>query len=143
MNVGSRREARERALSLLYEAEVKELTPSALLEELPLQAEPFVVDLVQGVGVHQARIDELIGRFAIDWTLDRMPAVDRNLLRLAVYELLERHDVPLGAVISEAVELAKRYSTDESGRFVNGVLASVAHEVRPGRDDGGGASPPA
>jgi len=131
MSVGSRRESRERALSLLYEAEVKELSPSALLAELPLKPEAFVVDLVQGVDVHQARIDGLIGRFAVDWTLDRMPAVDRNLLRLAVYELLERPDVPLGAVISEAVELAKRYSTDESGRFVNGVLSSVAAEVRP------------
>lgn len=118
-------------MSLLYEAEAKDLSPSALLAELPLKPESFVVDLVQGVDVHKARIDELIGRFAVDWTLDRMPAVDRNLLRLAVYELLERPDVPLGAVISEAVELAKRYSTDESGRFVNGVLSSVAAEVRP------------
>ena len=131
MSVGTRREARERALSLLYEAELKDVTPAALLDELPLRAEPFVADLVGGVGVHKDVIDELISRYAIDWTLDRMPAVDRNLLRLAVYELLERPDVPLGAVISEAVELAKRYSTDESGRFVNGVLASVAAEVRP------------
>jgi N utilization substance protein B len=131
VTVGSRRESRERALSLLYEAEVKELAPADLLAELPLQAEPFVADLVRGVGEHRERIDGLIGRFAIDWTLDRMPAVDRNLLRLAVYELLERPDVPLAAVISEAVELAKRYSTDESGRFVNGVLAAVAGEVRP------------
>lgn len=132
MNVGSRREARERALSLLYEAEAKDLVPSALLAELPLQPEPFVADLVQGVGENRARIDELVGRFAIGWTLDRMPVVDRNVLRLAVYELLERPDVPLGAVIDEAVELAKRYSTDESGRFVNGVLSGIAAEVRPG-----------
>ena len=131
MNVGSRREARERALSLLYEAEAKDMAPAALLADLPLQPEPFVADLVQGVGANQARIDGLIARYAIDWTLERMPAVDRNLLRLAVYELLERSDVPLGAVISEAVELAKRFSTDESGRFVNGVLSSVAAEVRP------------
>ena len=131
MSVGSRREGRERALSLLYEAEVKEMAPAALLEDLPMRAEPFVADLVAGVGTHLDRIDELIERFAIDWTLDRMPAVDRNLLRLAVYELVERPDVPLAAVISEAVELAKRYSTDESSRFVNGVLAGVAAEVRP------------
>lgn len=131
MTVGSRREGRERALSLLYEAEVKQLSPGGLLAELPVQPERFVTDLVEGVDAHQSRIDGLITRFAIDWTLDRMPAVDRNLLRLAVYELLERPDIPLGAVISEAVELAKRYSTDESGRFVNGVLASVAAEVRP------------
>ncbi|MFP5377728.1 MAG: transcription antitermination factor NusB [Acidimicrobiia bacterium] len=131
MTVGSRREGRERALSLLYEAEVKGLSPSALLEDLPLQPEPFVADLVQGVGENRARIDELVGRYAIGWALDRMPVVDRNVLRVAVYELLERPDVPLGAVIDEAVELAKRYSTDESGRFVNGVLSSVAAEVRP------------
>ena len=132
MSVGSRRESRERALSLLYEAEVKDLAPEALLAELPMPAEPFVADLVGGVGRNLVRVDALIERFAIDWTLERMPAVDRNLLRLAVYELLERPDIPLGAVISEAVELAKRYSTDESGRFVNGVLSAVAGEVRPG-----------
>ena len=131
MNVGSRRESRERALSLLYEAEVKEMTPAALLADLPVRAEAFVADLVSGVGAHRDRIDELISRFAIGWTLDRMPALDRNLLRLAVYELLERPDVPLGAVLSEAVELAKRFSTDESSRFVNGVLSGVAAEVRP------------
>ena len=131
MNVGSRREARERALSLLYEAEVKDLDGAAVLSELPLPAEPFVADLVRGVGEHRDRIDGLIDRLAIDWDLERMPSIDRNVLRLAVYELLERPDVPVAAVISEAVELAKRYSTDESGRFVNGVLASVAAEVRP------------
>jgi N utilization substance protein B len=130
MVVGTRREARERAMSLLYEADAKDLSPDEVLQGLPLQPDPFVVDLVAGVGRHQDRIDELIERYAIDWTLERMPVVDRTLLRLAVYELLERDDVPTGAVISEAVELAKLYSTDESGRFVNGVLGSVAAEVR-------------
>ena len=129
--VGSRRENRERALSLLYEAEVKDITPAELVDDQPLRPDQFVVDLVLGVGKHQAAIDGLISRYAIDWTIDRMPAIDRNLLRLGVFELLERPDVPLGAVISEAVELAKLYSTDESGRFVNGVLSSVAAEVRP------------
>jgi N utilization substance protein B len=133
MNVGapSRREGRERALSLLYEAEAKNLSPPALLEELPVEPPPFVIDLVAGVSRCQARIDELIGRYAVDWSVDRMAVIDRNVLRLAVYELLESPDVPMGAVISEAVELAKRYSTDDSGRFVNGVLSSVASEVRP------------
>ena len=133
MNIGapSRREGRERALSLLYEAEAKNLSPPALLEELPLDPPPFVVDLVAGVSRCQAQIDELIGRFAVDWSVDRMAVIDRNVLRLAVYELLERPEVPMGAVISEAVELAKRYSTDDSGRFVNGVLSSVAKEARP------------
>ena len=83
-------------------------------------------ELVLGVAAHQAEIDALISRFAIDWALDRMPVIDRTLLRMATFELLGRPDVPTGVVISEAVELAKQYSTDESGRFVNGVLASIA-----------------
>ena len=90
-----------------------------------------MTDLLLGVDGHRDRIDALIARFAIGWTMDRMPVVDRSLLRLSVYELLERDDVPVGAIISEAVELAKRFSTEESGRFVNGVLASIANEVRP------------
>ena len=131
MTVGSRREARERALSLLYEAEAKAQTPAEVLAELPVEPEPFVVDLVTGVADNQQRIDELIGRYAIDWVVERMPAIDRNVLRLAVFELLERTEIPMAAILDEAVELAKQYSTDESGRFVNGVLASVAAEVRP------------
>jgi transcription antitermination protein NusB len=128
---GSRREARERALSLLYEAESKDAAPGSVLADLPLAPEPFVVDLVTGVADHGDRIDGLIASHAIDWTLDRMPAVDRTVLRLAVYELLERPDIPTGVVISEAVELAKGYSTEESGRFVNGVLSAIAKDVRP------------
>jgi transcription antitermination protein NusB len=135
VTVGSRREARERALSLLYEADAKDLAPSEVLAELPLPPEEYVIDLVRGVEADSSRIDELIARYAIDWTLGRMPVVDRTLLRMATYELLARPDVPTGAVISEAVELAKTYSTDESGRFVNGVLASIANEVRPATVD--------
>jgi transcription antitermination protein NusB len=131
VTVGSRREARERALSLLYEADAKDLTPDELLREIPVDPEPFVADIVRGVGHHQAAIDALIERFAVDWSIDRMPVIDRTLLRIAAYELLERPDVPTGAIISEAVELAKTYSTEESGRFVNGVLGSIAAEVRP------------
>lgn len=123
---GSRREARERALSLLYEAELKEQAPSDLLAELTVDPDPFAVDLVRGVGEHQAELDEVIARYAIDWAIDRMPVVDRNVLRLGTFELLHRPEIPVGAVISEAVELAKRYSTEDSGRFVNGVLAGVA-----------------
>jgi transcription antitermination protein NusB len=128
---GTRREARERALSLLYEAEAKSSTVADVLAELPLPADDFTVDLVNGVERDQARIDELIERFSIDWSIDRMPVVDRTVLRLAIYELLDRADIPTAAVLSEAVELAKQYSTEDSGRFVNGVLASVADEVRP------------
>src|SRR5436305_1374411 len=77
----------------------------------------YVIGLVNGVADNTERIDDLVARYAIDWTLDRMPVVDRTLLRMATYELLDRPDVPTGAIISEAVELAKTYSTDESGRF--------------------------
>lgn len=129
---GGRREARERALSLLYEAESKDLVPSVVLADLPVAPEPFVAELVAGVESNRDRIDGIIASHAIDWTLDRMPVIDRNVLRLAIFELLDTAGQPIGVVISEAVELAKRYSTDESGRFVNGILASIAADIRPG-----------
>ncbi len=128
----ARREARERALSLLYEAETKDAPPARVLEELPVPPDAFTADLVAGVGSHLARIDELITEHSIGWALDRMPAIDRAVLRMATYELLARPDVPTAVVLSEAVELAAAYSTDESGRFVNGVLSAVATSVRPG-----------
>jgi N utilization substance protein B len=127
----ARREARERALSLLYEAEAKGASPDAVLEDLPVRPDAFAADLVAGVGARAPEIDDLITRHAIGWALDRMPAIDRAVLRMATYELLAREDVPTAVVLSEAVELATAYSTDESGRFVNGVLSAVAAEVRP------------
>lgn len=127
--VGGRRAARERAVCLLYEAEAKQITPAELLAELPAAPDPFAVQLVRGVGEHLARIDAVVAGHAIGWALDRMPAVDRNVLRVAVYEMLECPQVPLAVVISEAVEVAKCYSTEESGRWVNGVLAGVAADA--------------
>jgi N utilization substance protein B len=129
--LSTRREARERALSLLYEAESKQIEPAAVLAELPVAPDPYVVDVVRGVGAQRAEIDELVASHAIGWTMDRMPVVDRALLRMATFELLSRPDVPTGVVISEAVELATQYSTEESGRFVNGMLAAIATKVRP------------
>jgi N utilization substance protein B len=126
----ARREARERALSLLYEAETKGVSPVTVLAELPVAPDPFAATLVSGVAERSPEIDRLIEAHAIGWALDRMPAVDRAILRLAIYELLALDDVPTAVVLSEAVELAGAYSTDESSRFVNGVLASVAAEVR-------------
>lgn len=127
----SRREARERALGLLYEAETRDLAPSEILDGLPVPVDPYAADLVLGVDEHQDEIDELIRRFARDWKLERMPVIDRAVLRIGIFELRWRTDVPTGAVISEAVELATQYSTDESGRFVNGMLSRIASEVRP------------
>jgi len=136
---GSRRQARERALSLLYEAETKGSEPGEILAGLPIEPLPFAVQVVEGVGAHRPELDGWISRFARDWTIDRMPALDRALLRMGVFELLHRPDVPTGAVISEAVELAQMYSTDESSRFVNGLLARIAEEVRPAPDRPGSA----
>ena len=129
-----RRQARERALGLLYEAETKGQSPAELLTEQVLDPDPFAVDVVTGVEEAQAEIDALITRFARNWPLARMPALDRTLLRMGVYELTRRPDVPTGVVLSEIVDLASIYSTDDSGPFVNGVLAAIAAEVRP---DGG------
>ena len=127
---GSRRQARERALSLLYEAESKDQSPAAVLVGLPVAPAEFATELVTGVGAHMQELDKWITSYAKDWTIDRMPALDRALLRIGVFELLHRPDVPTGAVISEAVELAQRFSTDESSRFVNGMLARIAESTR-------------
>jgi N utilization substance protein B len=131
--VGSRREARERALSMLYEAESKGIGSDEVIDAQALEPEAFAADLVSGVGRHGAELDELIRRFSKGWSLERMPTIDRTLLRMATYELGHRPDVPTGAIISEAVELAKRYSTDDSGKFVNGMLGRIATELRPDR----------
>jgi transcription antitermination protein NusB len=122
-------------MSLLYEAESRSCLPlDTVLDGLVVAPDPFVVDLVRGTSAHLDEIDALIGHHARGWSLERMPVVDRSLLRLATYELVHRGDVPVGAVISEAVELAKQFSTDDSGRFVNGVLGQIAAAVRTGVD---------
>ena len=127
----SRSEARERALHLLYEAEARDLPPDGALADAILVPDPYTVRLVAGVGENLGGIDEVVGRLARGWSLDRMPAMDRAVLRLAVYELGHEPEVPTAVVLDEAVELAKRYSTEESGGFVNGVLAAAAVELRP------------
>jgi N utilization substance protein B len=127
---GSRREARERALELLYESYAKSLSVDDVLSGLAVRPDPYAEEVVRGVDARSAEIDGLISSHAKGWTLERMPVLDRTLLRIAVWELLGRPDVPVAVVISEAVELAKRYSTDDSGRFVNGVLSAAAAEVR-------------
>lgn len=129
---GERRRARERALALLYEAEVKHLSPEDVLAALPVAPEPYAGELFLGVGRRAGEVDALVSGHATSWAIERMPAIDRQILRLATYELLDRPDVPVAVVIDEAVELAKQYSTEDSGRYVNGVLAAVAARTRPG-----------
>ena len=125
-----RSDARERALILLYEAESKSIAPTDVVELQVLAPDELTTSLVTGVERRGREIDDLIASHAKGWTLQRMPTLDRNILRIATFELLGREDVPVAVVIDEAVELAKRFSTDDSGKFVNGVLSAIAQKVR-------------
>jgi N utilization substance protein B len=127
-----RTEARERALALLYEADAKSVDPIELVAALAVPPDPLATTLVEGVAREHARIDELITRYLRGWTIERMALVDRLVLSIATFELVSRPEVPTAVVIDEAVELAKRYSTEESGKFVNGMLSSIAADARPG-----------
>lgn len=124
------RQARERALGLLYEAEARGIGAVDLLDRQDLLPPPLAVELIEGVAGHGDAIDGLLEEVAVDWSVARMAPVDRAILRLAVYELAHRPQVPAAVVLNEAVELANLYSTASSGRFVNGVLATVARRVR-------------
>ena len=127
--MSARSKARKRALDLLFESEQRSTPVLGLLAGRVAASDPpvpeYAVELVEGVVSHQARIDELLETYSRDWSLDRMPAVDRALLRLATYELLWRDDVPDAVVIDEAVTLARSLSTDESPSFVNGLLGRL------------------
>lgn len=127
--MGARSKARKRALDILFESEVRGVDPVSTLAERLVQADPevpeYAVTLVEGVAGHRERIDELLTTYTADWPLERMPAVDRNLLRLATYELLWCPDVPDAVVLDEAVRLATALSTDQSPAFVNGLLARL------------------
>jgi transcription antitermination protein NusB len=127
--VAARSKARKRALDILFEAEQRGLPVLELLSERQSLGETpvpeYAAELVRGVASHQPEIDDLISENSVDWTLERMPAVDRNVLRLGVYELLWADDVPDGVAISEAVLLAQDLSTDASPTFVNGLLARI------------------
>jgi transcription antitermination protein NusB len=136
--MGRRRKAREVALQFLYQLDVNGASdPSAFEGEFwsrhPVDAEAraFADTLVRGSKEHQGRIDELIARYAEHWDLDRMAVVDRNILRLAVYELMLAAEVPPKVAINEAIEIAKKFGTADSGRFINGVLDRIHRELRP------------
>ena len=125
-----RSDARERALYLLYEAYSKGITPADALAVQVLEPDALTTLLVVGVGEHVEELDAAIAARAKGWTLVRMPVLDLNILRLGAYELAHRPEVPLAVAIDEAVELAKRFSTDDSGRFVNGVLSALVDDLR-------------
>ena len=130
--MSARSKARKRAVDLLYEADLRGTDPVATVAERVVLAEPpindYTVAVVEGVAEHRERIDEIFASYAEGWTIARMPGVDRAILRVGLFELLWRADVPDAVVIDEAVELAKLLSTDESPRFINGVLARVLRD---------------
>ena len=132
--MGARSKARKRALDVLYESAQRSADPMATLRERLAQSDPpvpeYAAELVEGVTAHRERIDELIATYAEDWTLERMPPVDLAVLRLGVFELLWCDDVPDEVVVSEAVALAASLSTDESPRFVNGLLGRL-QQLKP------------
>lgn len=126
-----RRKARHQALHILYQREITEEPVSRILEQGTYSEEDgepadFCRQILLGVEAHQSRIDALIGRTSDNWTLSRMPLVDRNILRLAVYELLYLEDVPDSVTINEAVEMAKLYGGEDSSKFVNGILGRLS-----------------
>jgi transcription antitermination protein NusB len=129
-----RHQARKRAVDLLFEAEARGISPAEVADARNALAQnqsdiaalnPYTVTVARGVTDHAAHIDDLISAHLQGWTLDRLPAVDRAVLRVAVWELLHADDVPAPVAVDEAVELAKQLSTDDSPGFVNGVLGQV------------------
>ena len=127
--MSARTKARKRALDVLFAAELRGESATEALDRAIAEGESptndYTVVLVRGVEEHRARIDEVLASYSEGWTLDRMPAVDRNVLRLGVWELLWTEDVPDAVAISEALALVTELSTDESPQFVNGVLGAV------------------
>lgn len=135
----SRHTARKQALDVLYEADLRERPIAEVLAahqaRAPHGPDAFAVALVEGVAAHRDALDVAIAEHARGWAIARMPVIDRNLLRLGAHELLHRPDIPTAVTLDEAVELAKSLSTDDSPRFVNGVLAAIARD-RSGDDAG-------
>jgi len=136
--MGTRRKSRELALQALYQEELAGQATLLDFEEFCAHFQvskktiPYAVKLLEGVREKRDEINELISRHAENWRLERMSFIDRNILRLAVYELHYQDDVPTSVAINEAVEIAKRYSTDDSGPFINGILDSMAREEAAG-----------
>lgn len=130
--MSARGKARKRALDVLFESEVRGLALDGTLQQRLDAGEPpvadYTVQLVRGVVENRARIDALLTSYSEGWSLDRMPAVDRNVLRIGVFEVLYVEDVPDAVAVSEAVNLAHDLSTDESPAFVNGVLATIVRD---------------
>lgn len=129
-NIDPRSQSRERALTLLYEADTKNVSGHIVIAGLVEPPDAVSLLIVRGVADNQVVIDVLISEHADGWTMNRMPCLDRNILRMATFELLHRPDIPQAVILDEAVQLAKTFSTDDSSRYVNGVLSAIAKSSR-------------
>jgi N utilization substance protein B len=130
----SRRQARELAFQALFQIDLGRNTPDFALRyacsenDLTEKSREFLEDMVNGTARHAKEIDDLLTRFSEEWPLERMGGTDRNLLRMALYELIYREDIPVSVTVNEAVELAKHYGDEESGKFVNGILGNIIRQ---------------
>ncbi|WP_408895494.1 transcription antitermination factor NusB [Nocardioides sp. R1-1] len=135
--MGARTKARKRALDVLYAADLRGETGAEALERVTAEGEPlanpYTAVLVRGVSEHRERIDAVLEEFSTDWSLARMPAVDRNVLRIGVWEMLWADDVPDTVAVTEAMSLVRELSTDESPAFVNGVLGAIQRKAAAGQ----------
>lgn len=122
-----RTQSRRRALDLLYSADLRSVDVQLLVAN-EKRVDKEARSIVEGVDAHREQIDGLIRRYATGWTLERMPVVDRNVLRIGIYEALHELEVPVGVAVNEAVELAKLLSAEESARFINGLLGRITRE---------------
>ena len=128
-DVDLRRAERERVLTLLYQAEIRATSPIQILDNLDVSESEFVIERIRGIADNLSGIDDLINNASKGWPVERMPLIDRCLLRFGAYETAYLVDFPRGVAISEAVELAKQFSTSESGRFINGVLSGIVNAL--------------
>lgn len=132
----SRRQAREYAFLILFQVDLGDVPWKDALRtittdhELSDEARSFLTEIVQGALEHREEVDRILSRYSLEWPPSRMASTDRNILRLAVYELLFRNDIPVEVSVNEAVELAKRFGEEDSGKFVNGILGTIIREFR-------------
>lgn len=138
--MGTRRQAREYALQMLYQQELSgqgsdDLAESGVMETAGKEVKAFALELAGGVRGRREEIDRLIAAHSTNWKISRMAAVDKNILRMAVFELMSCREIPTKVTINEAVEIAKKFGSSESGAFVNGILDNIAQELRKGESD--------
>ncbi len=133
----ARHQAREWALRILFEHDLSQTDMEVLVERLQekeTEDHVFAQRVAEGVVAHQTEIDGILAHAAVDWKVERMATIDRNVLRIGIFELQHEPHTPISVIISEALELAGEYSTDDAKRFINGVLSSVARDIRPEGD---------